>query len=60
MLYGTGTIAYIHAGQPGDPIRKEVPLGSFEQTMELPRLESIDPVGLHYAIYRFRTEAPPS
>ena len=60
MLYGTGTIAYVHAGEPGDPIRKEIPLGSIEQTMELPRLESIDPVGLHYAIYRFRTEALPS
>ena len=60
MLYGTGTIAYIHADEPGDPIRKEIPLGSFEQTMELPRLESIDPVGLHYAICRFRAEAPPS
>ena len=60
LLYGTGTIAYIHADEPDDPVRKEIPLGSIEHTMELPRLESIDPVGLHYAIYRFRTEDLPS
>ena len=60
MLYGTGTIVYVHVGELSDPIRKEIPLSSIEQTMELPRLEPIDPVGLHYAICRFRIEAPPS
>lgn len=60
MLYGTGTIAYVHTGEPSGPIRKEIPLGTIEQTMEVPRLESIDPIGLQYTIFRFRTEAPPS
>ncbi len=59
LLYGTGTISYVYTNEGCDPHRQEMPLASFHQTIEIPRLEVIDPVGLHYAMYRFRSEAPP-
>ena len=60
MLYGTASIAYIYRNADGDPDRQEISLGSFEHATEIPRMEVMDPVGLHYAIYRFRSEPPPS
>ena len=59
LLYGTGSIYYVHTDEGCDPHRQEMSLASFHQTIEIPRLEVIDPVGLQYAIYRFRSEAPP-
>ena len=60
LLYGTGSIYYMHTREGRDPHRQETSLASFHQTMEIPRLDVIDPVGLQYAIYRFRSEAPPT
>ena len=60
MLYGTASIAYIYRDDSGHPERQEISLGSFEHAAEIPRLEVMDPVGLHYAISRFRSEPPPS
>ena len=60
MLYGTASIAYIYRNDHDDPDRQEISLATFEHATEIPRIEVIDPVGLHYAIYRFRLEPPPS
>ena len=60
LLYGTRSIVYTYTSDESDPVRKEIALGSHEFTAELPRLESIDPVGLQYAILRFRSEPLPS
>ena len=60
MLHGTASIAYIYRNADGDPDRQEISLGSFEHAAEIPRMEVMDPVGLHYAIYLFRSEPPPS
>ena len=59
LLYGTGSIFYVHKGEGCDPHRQEMSLASFHQTIEIPRLDAINPVDLQYAIYRFRSEAPP-
>ena len=60
MLHGTASIAYIYRNADGDPDRQEISLGSLEHAAEIPRMEVMDPVGLHYAIYLFRSEPPPS
>ena len=60
VLYGTGTIAYLYEGESSDPHRQELSFSSFNQTIEIPRLEVLDPVGLRNAIHQFRFEAPPS
>ena len=60
ILYGTTSIAYIYRDGTSDPERQEIAMTSHKHTAELPRMQVIDPVGLHHAIYRFRTEAPPT
>ena len=59
LLYGSGSVYYVHADKDTDPQRKEMSLASFRQEIDIPRLEVLDPVGLQYAIVRFRLEAPP-
>ena len=59
LLYGTGSIHYVHTDEGCDPHRQEMSLASFHQTIEIPRLEVIDPVGLQFAMYCFRSEAAP-
>lgn len=60
VLYGTGTINYMHTDGESGPHRQEAPFGSFQQTIEIPRLTVFDPVGLDSALNRFRAEPPPS
>ena len=60
LLYGTASIAYIYRSDHDGPDRQEISLKTFEHAAELPRMEAIDPVGLHFAIYKFRLEPPPS
>ena len=60
VLYGTGTIYYMHTNDESGPRRQEAPFGSFQQTIEIPRLTVFDPVGLDFALSRFRAEPPPS
>jgi len=60
LLYGSGSINYIHEEAGAPPRRRAVPLGSHEHVMEFPRLEAIDPIGWHFAIMRFRSEEPPA
>ena len=60
VLYGTGTIYYMHTNDESGPHRQEARFGSFQQTIEIPRLTVFDPVGLDFALSRFRAEPPPS
>ena len=60
LLYGSGSVHYVHADKDSDPLRREMPLKSYCQEIEIPRLEVLDPVGLRYAIVLFRSEAPPT
>lgn len=60
LLYGSGSVYYVHADKGSDPQRQEMPLASFHQEIDMPRLEALDPVGLQNAILRFRSEAPPT
>ena len=59
LLYGSGSIYYGSSDKDSDPQRRETPLTTHRQTIEIPRLELLDPVGLRYAIVRFRLETPP-
>ena len=59
ILYGTGMIYYAYADEGSSPRRQETSMASFEHKIEIPRLELIDPVGLKFAIYRFRLESAP-
>ena len=59
LLYGSGSVYYVHTDKDSNPQRKEMSLSSHHQTIEIPRLEVLDPVGLQYAIVHFRLEAPP-
>lgn len=59
LLYGTGSVYYVHADKHSDPQRKEMSLANYRQEIDIPRLEVLDPVGLQHAIVRFRLEAPP-
>lgn len=60
LLYGTASIAYVYRDDHSDPDRQEISLATFEHAAEIPRMEIIDPICLHHAIYRFRSEPPPS
>ena len=60
LLFGTRSIVYLYTDDESDPKRQEVLLASHEHTAEFPRLTSIDPVGLNFAMHRFRIECPPS
>ena len=60
VLYGTGTIYYMHTNDGSRPHRQEASFGRFQQTIEIPRLRVFDPVGLDFALSRFRAEPPPS
>ncbi len=60
ILYGTASIAYIYREATSDPERKEIAMSTHEVSAEFPRMDLIDPVGLHLAIHRFCSEPPPS
>lgn len=59
VLYGAGSIYYQHAHADSSPTRKEMSFASHRQTIDLPRLQVIDPVGLQNVIVSFQMEAPP-
>jgi len=59
LLYGTGMIFHAYAGDGSNPRRQETSMASFEHQVEIPRLELIDPVGLRFALFRFRLEPRP-
>ncbi|WON83582.1 hypothetical protein [Chromobacterium haemolyticum] len=56
LLYGNKSIDYIHAGVNEPPHRMETPLISHGVSMELPRMDDIDPYGLNYMLRVFRLE----
>lgn len=60
ILYGTASIAYVYAGDGDGPHRQEISMASHEHTVEIPRLDTVDPVGLQFTVYRFRLESPPT
>ena len=60
LLYGSGVIYYVDPGDGDPPRRQETSLASFQHEIEIPRLEVLDPVGLHSAMTGFRLESAPS
>lgn len=60
LLYGTSSICHVHTSDDAEPRRVEIPLTSHIHTIELPRLDTIDPVGFSYRTFGFRCEPTPS
>ena len=59
IRYGTTSIVYMYTDDSTAPQRQEIPMSNHKHIVELPRLDVIDQVGLHNAIFRFRSESPP-
>ncbi len=55
LLYGRKSISYSPAGTSSAK-RMEVPLQEHSVQMELPRLQSIDPLGMELMLRRFKYE----
>lgn len=55
LLYGDKSINYIFEGN-GEPHRMEIPLTSHGVSMDIPRMDNIDPYGLDYMLRVFRVE----
>ena len=59
LLYGSASIARM-VGPDGNAHRREMHFTEHQHVFQLPRLYMIDPVGLHFAINRFKSEPPPT
>jgi len=58
ILYGTRVVSWIKS--PGDePRRIETEMGSISTSVEVPRIDIVDPVGLQLMLFSFRAEARP-
>ena len=55
LLYGRKSISYVHSSD-NETQRMEIPLQSFEHSIEFPGLEYMDPHGLDYMLRVFRVE----
>jgi hypothetical protein len=55
LLYGNKSVNYIYRGE-GDSRRAEIPMQSHGVTMELPRMDVLDPHGLDHRLRFFRVE----
>jgi len=55
LLYGHKSISYIYAGDR-QPKRMEMPLTSHSVSMEIPRMDHLDPYGVDYMLRVFRVE----
>ena len=59
LLYGTKTVLYHYTDASSKPIRQELAMSHYKNSVEMPRLSVLDPVGWAYTSYRFRSEPPP-
>lgn len=58
VLYGNRTVDYIRADETGKKRRIENQMHAQEISIDWPRLDTVDPVGLNYLILKFRIERP--
>ena len=59
LLYGTASVVHLDVGGPRSPARQEMKLSAFRQSVELPRMYVLDPVGLECRTRVFKVEEPP-
>jgi hypothetical protein len=59
MLYGTHSVRWV-TGPEEPPRRLETPLASIGHSIEMPRVNIVDPIGLQAMIIQFRTERRPA
>lgn len=55
LLYGRKSISHVY-GADGMPHRTEIPLTSHGVSIDIPRVEQLDPLGLDYRLRTFRQE----
>jgi hypothetical protein len=60
LLYGTHSVSWVPDLDEGPPRRLEMPLTNVGHSIEIPREEVIDPLGLSFMLFRFTTETRPS
>jgi len=58
VLYGTGSISWI-SDERSPPRRLETSMGSISHSMEMPRIDTVDPLGLQLMLIQFRGEGRP-
>lgn len=59
MLYGNRAVSWIdHPDEP--PRRVETELASIGSSFEMPRVDTVDPLGLQLMLLHFRAEGPPA
>ncbi|RMQ98663.1 hypothetical protein ALP94_03889 [Pseudomonas savastanoi pv. glycinea] len=59
LLYGSRSVTWVADLHQGPPRRLETPLTNIGHSMEIPREYVVDPLGLSYILYKFRTEKRP-
>ena len=59
MLYGSRAVTWV-VDPVETPRRIETPLASIGHSFEMPRIDTIDPVGLQLMLINFRSEKPPA
>lgn len=55
LLYGRKSISHVY-GSDGTPHRTEIPLSPHGVTIDIPRVEQLDPLGMDYRLRVFRQE----
>jgi hypothetical protein len=58
ILYGNRSINYVR-GISGEQQRLEIKMNTHSHTIETPRMLIVDPTGLDWRLFGFRTEKPP-
>ena len=59
LLYGSSSVTWVEDLHQGPPRRLETSLANVGHSIEIPRGEVIDPLGLSHTIYLFRMEKRP-
>lgn len=59
LLYGSSSVTWVEDLHQGPPRRLETSLANVGHSIEIPRGEVVDPLGLSHTIYLFRTEKRP-
>src|SRR3546814_14637241 len=59
VLYGTGSISWI-SDERFPPRRLETSMGSISHSVEMPRTDTVDPLGLQLMLIKFRGAGRPA
>lgn len=60
LLYGRSSVTYFYPGNDEEPVRREMPLQTFETSSPLPRMDVLFPAHLNFLLFQFRRESRPA